>query len=75
MFGVKDSLVVAPGKVDKAMADKYGVSEGTTLISYDFVLASDQETKDLRDQRSREALEKLGRKVRILDGLPVPDVD
>lgn len=75
VFGVKESLVVELGKVDKATADKYGVKEGSALLTYDFVLVSDKESFDLRSQRSKEALEKLGRKVKIVEGLPVPDVD
>jgi hypothetical protein len=75
VFGVKDNLVVEVGKVDKATAEKYGVKEGTALITWDFVLVSDKEADELRDRKSMEALEKLGRYVKIVDGLPVPDVD
>lgn len=75
VFGVKDSLMVDLGKVDGKMADKYRVAEGTALMTYDFVLVSEKESSDLRNQRSQQALEKLGRKVKILNGLPVPDVD
>lgn len=75
VFGVKDNLVVEVGKVDKATAEKYGVKEGTALITWDFVLVSDKEANELRDRKSMEALEKLGRHVKIVDGLPVPDVD
>jgi hypothetical protein len=45
------------------------------LLTYDFVLVSDEESFNLRSERSKEALEKLGRKVKIVEGLPVPDVD
>jgi hypothetical protein len=45
------------------------------LITWDFVLVSDKEADELRDRKSMEALEKLGRHVKIVDGLPVPDVD
>lgn len=54
---------------------KYSVKEGTLLMTYDFVLVSDKEASDLRDEKSREALEALGRKVKLLEGLPVPDLD
>ena len=64
-----------PPPVDKATAEKYGVKEGTALITWDFVLVSDKEADELRDRKSMEALEKLGRHVKIVDGLPVPDVD
>jgi len=72
---VKDSLVVELGKVSKEMAEKYGVDEGIALMTYDFVLVSEKESTDLRNEKSKTALEKLGRKVKILEGLPVPDVD
>lgn len=75
VFGVKDSLIVELGKVDEQMAEKYGVPRGIPLMTYDFVLVSEKESSDLRAEKSREALEHLGRKVKILDGLPVPDVD
>lgn len=75
MFGVKNSLIVELGKVDKATAEKYGVNEGIALMTYDFVLVTDKESADLRARNSKAALEKLGRKVKIVEGLPVPDVD
>lgn len=68
-------MIVDLGKVDKQTAEKYGVEEGTALMTYDFVLVSDKESSDLRSQRSQQALEKLGKKVKIVEGLPVPDVD
>ena len=75
VFGVKDSLIIDLGKVDKKTAEKYGVEEGTALMTYDFVLVSDKESFDLRAEKSQQALKKLGRRVKIVDGLPVPDVD
>ena len=75
MFGVKDSLVVDYTKASRDTAERYGVQEGTLLLTYDFVLVSDVEASDLRQEKSREALQALGRKVKLLDGLPVPDVD
>lgn len=75
VFGVKDDLIVEVGKVDQATAEKYGVKESSALITWDFVLVSDKEADELRDQKSIEALKKLGRHVKIVDGLPVPDVD
>ncbi|OJJ45652.1 hypothetical protein ASPZODRAFT_152688 [Penicilliopsis zonata CBS 506.65] len=75
VFGVKDSLVVEIGKADARIAAKYGVKEGHALLTYDFVLVSDEQTSALRDQNSRDALDKLGRKVKIVNGLPIPDLD
>lgn len=75
VFGVKDSLVVDLQRVDKERAEKHDVAEGSWLMTYDFVLVTEQESAELRERRSKEALEKLGRKCRFVDGLPVPDVD
>ena len=61
--------------VDKATAAKYGVPEDYALLKYDFVLVSEKEASDLRDKNSMKALEKLGRPIKIVNGLPVPDVD
>ncbi|KAJ9203111.1 hypothetical protein DTO166G4_5556 [Paecilomyces variotii] len=75
VFGVKDTLVVDLGKVDATLAKKYDMPEGSHLMTYDFVLVTEEESSNLRDQRSREALDKLGRKVKIVNGLPIPDLD
>ncbi|GMG36757.1 unnamed protein product [Aspergillus oryzae var. brunneus] len=71
----KDSLVVDLGKAGPEYAKKYGVSEDHALLTYDFVLVSDAETSALRERNSKVALDKLGRKVKIVNGLPVPDLD
>ncbi|KAH7109203.1 catechol dioxygenase [Dactylonectria macrodidyma] len=76
VFGVKESLIVDLGQVDREMASKYpGTREGMRLLTYDFVLVTEKDTTALRDQRSIEALKKLNMTVKIVDGLPVPDVD
>ncbi|KAJ5901780.1 hypothetical protein N7495_002308 [Penicillium taxi] len=75
VFGVKNSLVVDIGKAGPEIAKKYNVPEGHPLLTYDFVLVSDTETFDLRVKNSKSALDKLGRKVKIVNGLPVPDLD
>lgn len=51
------------------------MEEGTALMKYDFVLVSEEESADLRAKKSKDALEKLGRRVKIVGGLPVPEVD
>lgn len=65
------------GTVDKETAAKYpGAVEGMKLLTYDFVLVSEQETAELRLTQSIEALGRLGMdKVKIVDGLPVPELD
>lgn len=75
MFGVKKSLLVDVTKADAATAEKYGVAEGTCLLQHDFVLASDKETEQLRDKNALDAMRKLGLHVKLVDHLPVPDVD
>lgn len=76
MFGVKNSLVVDLKKVtDPAMAEKYGVKIGDALLEYDFVLVSEAEALQLREEKAREAMAAQGRNVVLLDGLPVPDLD
>jgi len=75
VFGVKKTLVVDLHKVDETQAKKYDVKPGIHLLRQDFVLVSQKESDKLREERSREALQKLGSKVKFLDGLPIPDVD
>lgn len=60
---------------DPAIAEKYGVKLGSALLEYDFVLVSEAEALQLREDRAREAMVAQGRKVILLDGLPVPDLD
>jgi len=76
VFGVKDSLIVDIVTVtDENMAKEYGVDVGHKFLTYDFVLVSEEESRKLREQQAKEALEKLGRRVKIVEGLPVPDLD
>lgn len=63
------------GKAGPKYAAKYNVSEDHALLTYDFVLVSDKETSDLRAKNSKDALDKLGQKVKIVNGLPIPDLD
>ena len=75
VFGVKQSLIVDFVPATKEIAEKYGVKEGSKVLKHDFVLVSDKETEKLRDENALAALKKLGRKVKLLNHLPVPDVD
>lgn len=52
-----------------------GVEEGSLVLKHDFVLVEESVTMELRDRNAMEAMKKLGRKVKLLDHLPVPDVD
>ncbi|KAH7077703.1 catechol 1,2-dioxygenase-like protein [Paraphoma chrysanthemicola] len=76
VFGVKDSLIVALETVTPQQAKEYNVAEGTQLLTYDFVLVTDEETKKLRHDEAVKAMKNLGREgMIIVNGLPVPDVD
>lgn len=75
VFGVKKSLVIDLGKVDAAQAAEYGVAEGTWLLQHEFVLVTKDETEKLRDRNAMEALQKLGLNMKLVDHLPVPDLD
>lgn len=75
VFGVKQSLVIDLDKVDKETAEKFGVKEGIWLLKYDFVLTTQEETEKLKDELATEALEKLGLRLKLVDHLPVPDLD
>ncbi|KAJ9631754.1 hypothetical protein H2203_000154 [Taxawa tesnikishii (nom. ined.)] len=75
VFGVKESLLIDLGTVSAEQAKEYGVKEGGKLITYDFVLVTDDESKKLREDEAMAAMEKLGRRMKLYDGLPVPDVD
>lgn len=77
VFGVKDSLIEALGKVSSQQAEEYDVEEGTALITRDFVLVSNEETEKLRDSDALHAMVALfpGTKIKLLDHLPVPDLD
>lgn len=75
MFGVKKSLIVDFETVDAETAEKYGVKEGSKVLRHEFVLVSEEETEKLRDENALKAMKKLGRKVKLLNHLPVPDLD
>ena len=75
VFGVKSSLVVDLAPLPEFLASKYFLPSNSLLLEYDFVLMTEKESSDLRDEKSKKALEALGKRVKIIDGLPVPDVD
>jgi len=61
--------------VDAATAKQYNVEEGSKLLKYDFVLVTDKEAKALKEKEATKAMEKLGRRMKLYEGLPVPDID
>jgi len=75
VFGVKQSLIVDFEPADASIAKQYGVKEGSKVLRHDFVLVSEKETEKLRDENALKAMKALGRRVKLLDHLPVPDLD
>ena len=76
VFGVKSSLIVDLKKVDdEQVKDRYGVDETWSELVYDFVLVGDEEAKQLRVKNALDTLKKQGRTARLVDGLPVADLD
>lgn len=75
VFGVKKSLVIDLEKADSKTAEEYKVPEGSWLLKHDFVLVTKKESLDLRDRLATEALKKLGLNLKLVDHLPVPDLD
>jgi protocatechuate 3,4-dioxygenase beta subunit len=76
VFGVKESLIIDLTTVNAEQAKKYDIKEGSKLLTYDFVLVTEEETKKLRDEEALKAMEKLGREgMTITNGLLVLDVD
>ena len=75
VFGVKESLLVDFHPADKRIAEEYDVEVGSPVLEYNFVLVSESEASTLRAERSRKALADLGRTVKLVHDLPVPDVD
>jgi len=68
-------LIVDLSEVDEAIAAKYDVKKGTALLKYDFVLATDEEAGVMREKKAVEAAKKLNRKIKMQNGLPIPDLD
>ncbi|KAF2148486.1 cathecol 1,2-dioxygenase [Myriangium duriaei CBS 260.36] len=75
VFGVKESLVIDLLTVDKELRDEYGIEEGSKLIRHDFVLVTESDTSKLRNERAMSAMRAQGKRMKMYNGLPVPDVD
>ena len=75
VFGVKKSLVIDLGRTDADTSAEYGVAENTLLLEQEFVLVTKDETERLRDENAVAALKALGLHMKLVDHLPVPDVD
>lgn len=75
VFGVKESLIVDLSQVNDEIAAKYDVKKGTALLRYDFVLATNEEAEAMRVEKAMQATKKLNRKMKMQNGLPIPDLD
>lgn len=58
VFGVKESLLIDLGTVSREQASTYGVKEGGKLMTYDFVLVSEEDSRKLREKNAMEAMKK-----------------
>lgn len=68
-------MIVDLGKVDDEIAAKYNVKKGTALLKYDFILATNEEAGAMREKKAIEAMAKQNRKMKMQNGLPIPDLD
>lgn len=44
-------------------------------MSYDFVLVSEKESRELREKNAMDAMKDLGLRMKLYNGLPIPEVD
>lgn len=72
---MKESLLIDLGTVSAEQAKTYGVKEGSKLMSYDFVLVSEKESRELREKNAMDAMKDLGLRMKLYNGLPIPEVD
>ncbi|KAF8473993.1 Intradiol ring-cleavage dioxygenase [Kalaharituber pfeilii] len=76
VFGVKSSLVVDVKRIeDQELLREYGVPKDAWGIEYDFVMVTEKEARRLKVEKTMEALQKLGSTAKIVEGLPVAEVD
>ncbi|KAH8883730.1 aromatic compound dioxygenase [Thozetella sp. PMI_491] len=76
VFGVKESLIVDLNTVSTipGLAEKHQVPPTRKLMTYDFVLVTEEEASALRDQKALEAMESQGIKnMKIVNGSLIPD--
>lgn len=80
---MKNSLIVELDEVDSNWLEEEkttgrlykGVNEGNWLCQHDFVLVTEKETYDLRDNNAIKAMGKLGLKAKLERGIPMQEVD
>jgi hypothetical protein len=74
VFGVKESLIVDLARVGdtEGLAEKYNVSPDTKLLTYDFILITEEEARQAREEAAQRVADKQGGKLKVVDGLLVP---
>ena len=75
VFGVKQNLVVDLRESNADETEEYGVPSNCKVLKWDFVMVDEKQAAELKDKKAREALEKQGRNMKLVNHLPVPDVD
>jgi hypothetical protein len=60
---------------DEQQAKAYEVELGSALITYDFVLVTDEAVTELRREKAEEAMAGLPGSFKFVDNLPISDVD
>ncbi|KAK6464689.1 Intradiol ring-cleavage dioxygenase [Scheffersomyces coipomensis] len=77
VFGVKSPLLFELDKLGEEKAKKYGMKADDWYLHWHFKIVTDEESKELKISRNKEALKKLGRSELTLneDGLPVAALD
>ncbi|KAF3014446.1 hypothetical protein E8E14_008648 [Neopestalotiopsis sp. 37M] len=70
VFGVKESLITTLGSVSdvEGLTEKYGVAPTTKLLKHDFVLITDEESDNLREQNAWKEAQRRGG-LTVKDGL------
>ncbi|KAH7329728.1 Intradiol ring-cleavage dioxygenase [Stachybotrys elegans] len=74
VFGVKESLIVDLARVGstEGLAEKYNVSPDTKLLTYDFILITEEEARQAREEAAQRVADKQGGKLKVVGGLLVP---
>lgn len=76
VFGVKNELVYDIKKIeDPEVAKKHGVNVGDWFINKDYVIITEKESRELFQATSVKALKALNIDVKVVDGLPIADLD
>lgn len=76
VFGEKKELTVEPKKFgDQKLAEKYMSNADDYFINFDITLMSNEESMELFDAQSRRDLKTLGIDAKVVNGVPIADLD